>query len=369
MMNLNSETLKKRLKKALEKFIIEKVFPGAVVGISVFFNNDFKRNIFCYGNIDESENKVKRSTFYDCASLTKPLVTVLSILALIEEKKIFWNDQLGSMISVPVPNDKKKISLIDLMSHSSGFPAHKPYYKNLMNMSPELRKSEVIRLILKEDLLYAPGEGCVYSDLGYILLGKIIEEKSGKMLDEFWRHRIIDPLFLQKKLIFPHIEEIKSNNFAPSGYLSTTNKKLSGIVHDDNCRILGGITGHAGLFGTAGGILSLCEHILMGYHDKLKNHSFSNKNLQFALKKRKNFSWTLGFDTPSPEGSSSGNYFSKKSVGHLGFTGTSFWIDLQKRISIVILSNRVFFGNENEKIKIARPVIHDIIMEEIFDDR
>jgi CubicO group peptidase (beta-lactamase class C family) len=106
----------------------------------------------------------------------------------------------------------------------------------------------------------------------------------------------------------------------------------------------------------------------MGYHDKLKNYSFSNKNLQFVLKKRKNFSWTLGFDTPSLVGSSSGNYFSRKSVGHLGFTGTSFWIDLQKRLSIVILSNRVFFGNENDKIKIARPVIHDIIMEEMFDN-
>lgn len=367
MTNLNSETLKRRLKKALEKYISEKVFPGAVVGISVFLNNDFNRKIFCYGKIDESENVVNRNTFYDCASLTKPLVTVLSILTLIDEKKIFWNEQLGSMISLPVPKDKEKISLVHLMSHSSGLPAHRPYYKYLMNIPPELRKKEIIRWILKEDLLQLPGKKNIYSDLGYILLGEIVEEKSRKGLDEFWRHKIVDPLFLQKKLMFPQKKDIDSNSFAPSGYCSITNKKLSGIVHDENCRILGGISGHAGLFGTAEGILSLCEHILMGYCNKSKNYSFRNDNLKFVLKKRNSSSWALGFDTPSPTGSSSGNYFSKKSIGHLGFTGTSFWIDLQQKISIVILSNRVFWGNENDKIKTARPVVHNIIMEELLD--
>jgi serine-type D-Ala-D-Ala carboxypeptidase len=364
MVKINIEALKKRLDKSFKKYVYEGVFPGAAVGISSFLDDEFKRNIFCYGTIDESENLVNKDTLYDCASLTKPLVTVLSLLALIEEKKIFWKEKLGSLLSFTVPKDKKNISLIQLMSHCSGLPAHRPYYKNVINMPLDLRKKEITRLIMHENLLYSPGEKNIYSDLGYMLLGNIIEEKSGMNLDEFWQEKIVVPLRLQANVFF---NKKTKKFFASTGYCSITNKKLYGIVHDDNCRILGGIAGHAGLFGTIGGILSICENILLGYCDKSTHPSFSNDNLRFALKKRKNSSWTLGFDTPSPTGSSSGKYFSRKSVGHLGFTGTSFWIDLQKRIIIVLLSNRVFFGVENEKIKKTRPIIHDIIMEESVD--
>jgi serine-type D-Ala-D-Ala carboxypeptidase len=367
MVEFNFETLKKRLKKSFEKFISDRVFPGAVVGISIFMNGIFKRNIFSYGRVDESEILVDKNTFYDCASLTKPLVTILSLLALIEEKKIFWNQKLGSMLPFSVPGDKKDISLVHLMSHCSGLPAHRPYYQYLMNIDPDLRKKEVIRLILKENLLYSPGEENIYSDLGYILLGNIVEEKSGKRLDEYWRQKITNPLSIQNKLIFP--QDISPDNiiFAPTGYCSITKKKLSGVVHDDNCRILGGVSGHAGLFGTAEGILSICENILLGYYNLSKNRLLDNDNLKIVLKKRGNSSWTPGFDTPSPTNSSSGKYFSNTSVGHLGFTGTSFWIDIEKKIIIILLTNRVFFGVENERIKKVRPIIHDIIMEEIFD--
>jgi len=367
MVKFNSETLKKRLKKSFEKFISDRVFPGAVVGISIFMSGIFKRNIFSYGRVDESEILVDKNTFYDCASLTKPLVTVLSLLALIEEKKIFWDQKIGSMLPFSVPGDKKYISLVHLMSHCSGLPAHRPYYQYLMNIDPDLRKKEVIRLILKENLLYSPGKENIYSDLGYILLGNIVEEKSGKRLDEYWRQKITDPLFVQNKLIFP--QDILPDNirFAPTGYCSITKKKLSGVVHDDNCRILGGVSGHAGLFGTAEGILSICENILLGYYNLSRMPFFNNNNLKIVLKKNGNSSWTRGFDTPSQTNSSSGRYFSNTSVGHLGFTGTSFWIDIEKKVIIVLLSNRVFFGVENERIKKVRPIIHDIIMEEIFD--
>ena len=145
------------------------------------------------------------------------------------------------------------------------------------------------------------------------------------------------------------------------------NKKLYGIVHDDNCRVLGGVAGHAGLFGTIDGVLSLCENILTGYNDQSTHPSFSNDNLRIVLEKQKNSSWTLGFDTPSPAASSSGRYFSKLSVGHLGFTGTSFWIDLQRGVCIVFLSNRTFFDGENERFKKVRPIVHDSIMQEIND--
>jgi serine-type D-Ala-D-Ala carboxypeptidase len=365
MVKIQFKSLKTCLDKSFAEYIKEKVFPGAAIGISSFIDGEFQRRVFCYGKTDNSENEVKKNTLYDVASLTKPLVTVLSILALREEEKIFWKERLGSLLSFDIPRDKKNINLVHLMSHCSGLPAHRPYYENLIRIPPELRNTKIIEMILKENLLYKPGKKNIYSDLGYILLGNIIEARSGKRLDEFWRQKISIPLSLQDKLLFPKNEEIKETQFASTGYCSLLKKKLYGIVHDDNCRILGGIAGHAGLFGTIEGVLSLCEKILMGYNDQSTHPAFSNDNLRIVLEKRPSSSWTLGFDTPSPVASSSGRYFSKNSVGHLGFTGTSFWIDLQRRICIVFLCNRTFFGEKSEQLKKIRPITHDNIMQKI----
>ncbi len=364
-MEIQMKRLKTCLDKSFTDYINEKVFPGAAVGISSFIGGEFERMIFCYGKTDGSANEVNQNTLYDVASLTKPLVTVLSILALIEEKKISWEERLESLLSFDIPKDKRDISLIHLMSHCSGLPAHRPYYKDLVRIAPELRRDIILKTIINEDLLYPPGEGSLYSDLGYILLGNIIEERSRERLDAFWRKKITVPLHLQKKLLFPKNEEIQEKNFASTGYSSILTRNLYGVVHDDNCRILGGVAGHAGLFGTIEGVLTLCEKILMGYNDQSTHPSFSNDNLRVVLEQRQNSPWTLGFDTPSPAASSSGRFFSKKSIGHLGFTGTSFWIDLQQRVCIVFLSNRTFFGIENEKLKKVRPIIHDMIMREI----
>ena len=319
--------------------------------------------IFCSGKRDDSNDKVGNRTFYDLASLTKPLVTVLSLLALREEKKIFWDDTIGSLLSLDVPQDKENIRLIHLMSHCSGLPAHRPYYKDLINIPPALRKKEIIRRILNEDLQHKNGWKTIYSDLGYILLGNIIEKKTGQGLDEYWQRKICVPLLLQNKLIFPKKRDIQKEEFASTGFsFMTTDKKLSGIVHDDNCRLLGGIAGHAGLFGTVDGVLSLCVHILKGFADMARHPSFSNDILREVLTRREKSPFTMGFDTPSPTASSSGHYFSKNSVGHLGFTGTSFWIDLQQKICIVFLTNRTFYGVDNEKLKKVRPAVHDLIM-------
>jgi serine-type D-Ala-D-Ala carboxypeptidase len=359
------ENLNLYLDKSFNKYIKEKSFPGAAIGISFCEKEENHRLIFTFGKTDESEKNVDNHTLYDVASLTKPLVTVLSLLALRKEKKINWNDKLGSLLSLDIPKDKRDITLAHLMSHSSGLPAHRPYYKSLIQIPPEQRKEEIIKLIVKEEKIFEPGTDTIYSDLGYILLGSIVEDKSGMFLDEFWREKILYPLHLQDELIFPKNGNPEKNFFASTGY-NSSQEKICGIVHDDNCRILGGVAGHAGLFGTVNGILSLSEVIEKVYNNQYTHPSFRNKELQKVLLKQKKTTWTLGFDTPSPTGSSSGSYFSKNTVGHLGFTGTSFWIDLLQKIRIVFLSNRTFFGIENAKIKQIRPHVHDIIMKEII---
>jgi CubicO group peptidase (beta-lactamase class C family) len=164
-------------------------------------------------------------------------------------------------------------------------------------------------------------------------------------------------------IIFPTKEDRKKRTFASTGV--SVAAKYS-IVHDENSRILGGVSGHAGLFGTTEGVLALCENILLQWLSLSSHPSYFNKDLRDALKRNKDEQWTPGFDTPSSTGSSSGKYFSGCSVGHLGFTGTSFWIDLEKSIVIVLLTNRVFFGNENNKIREFRPVVHDLIMKRLL---
>ncbi len=359
------KNIKTCLDKAFAEYIKDKAFTGAAIGISLFIDGNFQRMICCYGKRDESENNVDKNTLYDLASLTKPIVTVLSLLALLEEKKIEWNEKIDSLLSVNVPKDKKKIDLISLMSHCSGLPAHRPYYKDLIKIPPEYRKNEIINLIMREDLLYTTGQKNIYSDLGYILLGNIVEERSGRGLDAYWQEKISVPFLLQEKLLFPKKKGLEEENFASTGFSSVMNKKLYGIVHDDNCRVLGGVAGHAGLFGDVEGVLAFCENILKGYNDQLTHPFLSNDTLRAVLEKQKNSPWTLGFDTPSPSASSSGHFFSKESVGHLGFTGTSFWIDLERNISVVFLTNRTFFGEDNGKLKKIRPVLHDIIMKEL----
>ena len=361
-----SQSFKRRLGTAIDLYIKEKVFPGAAIGISYLVEGEFQRATFCYGKIDDSENLVDTNTFYDLASLTKPLVTVFSILALIEEKKIGWNEKLDSLLSQSIPKDKKNISLLNLMSHSSGLPAHRKYYLSLSTIPPEERKKEIIDAIAKEELLYKNGEKNIYSDLGYILLGNIIEKKSGMGMEEFWNKKIINPINLQNTLFFPKNKKSTGIIFASTGYCSDINKNLYGTVHDDNCRFMGGVAGHAGLFGTVEGVLAFSENIVKGYSDWYKHPSFSNTNLRKVLERQPHSEWALGFDTPHPETSSSGRYFSFPSVGHLGFTGTSFWIDLKRKIAIVFLTNRVFYGVENEKIKTVRPQVHNLIMEEIL---
>ncbi len=358
--------LKCHLDRLFKNAIEEKAFSAVALGFSFIKDIEIKRKILFYGSSGKKEIYVDNQTFFDLASLTKPLVTVLSLLSLIEERKIFFDSLLQSLFSFKIPEDKKNIRLFHLMSHCSGLPSYRPYFKNLMKFPLELRRREVITNILEEELENLPGMKSVYSDLGYILLGYIVEEISGERLNEYWKKKIAIPLSLEKKILFPTKEDRCASTYASTRNFFNEEEDIYLDVHDDNCRVLGGVAGHAGLFGTVEGVLSLCENLLLEWHDRSKHPSYSNELLRKVFKKEKRVGWTLGFDTPSVQNSSSGIYFSKNSVGHLGFTGTSFWIDIEKNIVIVLLTNRVCWGIDNVKIKTIRPLVHDMIMKELL---
>ena len=358
--------LHKKIDEILKISLKNIVFTGCSIGFLVKSGNGFCRTIYNYGSSGDDNNAfaVSEKSVFDLASLTKPLVTSLSLLPLLQDGEISLNDSIHKFFGARSIG-KENITLFHLLTHSSGLPAHHPYYRELIEFPENVRKERLIDLILRENICYEPGSENIYSDLGFMLLGHIIEIVSGESLDNYWHRTIIKPLGLENGLFFANKKEIGSKVYVDTGKCGWSKTRLYGKVNDDNCRAIGGVAGHAGLFGTSQAVISLCENILLQYKGVRKHPAYSGDTLRKVLS-RKHGTWEFGFDTPSPGQSSSGKYFSDKSIGHLGFTGTSFWIDLEKEIVIVFLSNRVFCGDQLQAIKKLRPLLHDTIMELIY---
>lgn len=349
----------------IASYLKNKVFSCASIAYSRWYEGYYQRFSKSYGlsSFKTVEIELKDDHFFDLASLTKPLSTVLVLLSFFEKKKIWPSTEIGEIFE-ECPESKKKITISHLMSHKSGLPAHREYFQTLLNIPMEQRKKKILESILNEELKKQRQNVGHYSDLGFILLGLIMEKISGRDLGYLAQSLIYSPLGLENSLFYPGLKRVEGRTYVDTERCIWDKTELSGRVHDDNCRALGGICGHAGLFGTSFGVMRLCEKLLDQWMDRGEHPSYSNDILRWAFKKKVNSNWAMGFDTVSKEGSSSGRYFSSKSVGHLGFTGTSFWIDPEKQCIAVLLSNRVCYGNDNLKIREARPKIHDILMAE-----
>lgn len=367
MKNRSRKVIKKNLDFLISEALEKHVFSACSIGLSISNQNEKKKYIFNYGCLgDEYGGKaVDDGTFFDLASLTKPLVTSLSLLSLLKEEKLHVDDKLSNYFDFN-SSDKSKISILHLLTHSSGLPAHRPYFLRLLNIPQKQRMENVVHWILSEKLAFQPGTNNLYSDLGFILLGRIIENITGESLDQYWEKKILSPLDLNDSLFFANKQFERTPSFVETGICPWSNKKLCGTVHDDNCRALGGVAGHAGVFGSTRGILALCDNIERQFRGEIQ---LQNSDAGYKRKIINSIcgNWIFGFDTPTAGGSSSGKYFSKQSIGHLGFTGTSFWIDIERGITIVLLTNRVVYENSLIPIKIFRPLLHDTIMEAIIE--
>ncbi len=360
---------KKRIKKIdnlIVKYLDNKVFSCAAVAYSQWQEGGYRRFTKSYGlsSFTTSKMRLNKDNFFDLASLTKPIATVLVLLAFFEKKKIYPNTELGEVLE-RCPEETRKISISQLMSHSSGLVAHREFFHEVRSIPMEDRKKWILERIIHEEIEKKRQEEGCYSDLGFILLGLVLEKISERGLDELAQSLIYSPLGLENSLIFPGLNSGKGRTYVETEKCLWETTELSGRVHDDNCRALGGICGHAGLFGTVSGVMRLCETLLDQWMERGQHPAFSNDILRWALSKNGNSNWTMGFDTVSKDGSSSGRYFSKGSVGHLGFTGTSFWIDPERQCIAVLLSNRVCYGRDNWKIREARPELHDMLVQEL----
>ncbi len=350
----------------MNRAVGEGVFPGGVVmaggagGVDIAAAAGMTR-------IYEGGRKVTPDTVFDLASLTKPLATALAVMRLAAGGKIALTDPACEGLKGECPSEKAAITWENLLCHNSGLPDYRPYYEKLLAMPEQGRKSALHRMIMAEPLLYAPGRCTLYSDIGFLLLQLCIEAVTGKPFPCFVQNEIYPSLSVSG-LFFPSDNERGTDS---SGYAATEvcpfRGLLQGVVHDENAFAVGGAAGHAGLFGTAGAVYQLLAKLLDAYAGGHGGGWLSPERVRRFLTVPENAQRTPGFDVPSKVGSSCGRYFSKaRTVGHLGFTGTSFWMDLDRKIIVILLTNRVHPSRSNEKIKQFRPVIHDEIMQRLL---
>ena len=345
--------------------LLRHVFPGGVLliakeGAIRFFKSYGYANLF-------SKEKMTIETVFDLASLTKPLATTLAIIKLIQKSMISLDLKLASLFPQFEKTEKRQLTIRHLMSNHSGLPAYRPFYLQLRKIPLKLRKDALMDLISKEPMAYPTGKKVLYSDLGFIALGWMIEDVLKQRLDRFVTNEIYRFLGIgpdnKDQLFFVDLQEkFPQKRFAATEFCQWRNFLINGVVHDENAYALGGIAGHAGLFGTAGGVNILLSELLSVFNGCRSTSMFEKDLLHQFFQTDKNSDTALGFDRPSVSGASCGNYFSKRSVGHLGFTGTSFWIDLDRSIIVILLTNRIHPWRGNIKIKGFRPRLHDAII-------
>jgi len=369
------------VENAFQEALNQAVFPGAVLLVGKDQNVVYER---AFGNRATMPEKLpmQLETIFDVASLTKPLATTVAVMLLVQEKKIRLDDQVTRVIPMYGVLGKSVTTFRHLLAHRAGLPAWKPYFEEIIKSEKSGRinfvasraaKSYVFELIHRDRPVSAPGRQSLYSDLGFMILGEAIEILTGNMLDRFCQERIFKPLGLRStgfvdltQLRMRRLQPI-TEMIAPTENCPWRKKVLCGEVHDGNAYAMGGVTGHAGLFSSARDIHALLvrlDQCLQGQDSFLPQplvEEFLTRD-----KTAEHASFALGWDTPTPGQSASGNLFSPRSVGHLGFTGCSIWWDLEKSCHVVLLTNRVHPTRKNEKIKEFRPQIHDLIMKTLF---
>jgi len=362
------------VREEAKKFLLNgynnNIYSAACLALSVFDEAHFKDCCSAVGGYGDDESyPVDGKSIFDLASLTKPLVTLPAVLQLIETGRISWTEPLSSLLETVVSKDFEKVDLRLLLSHSAGFCAHHDYWQELIHKEAGRRKKWLLEKIVSDKPAYEPGTGYLYSDLGYILLGLIVEKKSGLSLDEYWSHHIAVPAGVDKMLFFNRPtgreDDMQHRRVVSTGLCRWSGESLTGRVHDDNCRALGGVAGHAGLFGSAEGVLKMCKLYVDLYHGRNREPLISVGTFRKTCRpvdNKEDSEWGCGFIRPSVTGSSSGSYFSTESVGHLGFTGVSFWIDMKQQVIICLLTNRVIKGEDRQEIRKLRPELHDALM-------
>ncbi len=365
----------RRVEERLGEALSEGVFPGAslLVARGEEILHDQSAG---FARIVPDKERLTPDHLFDLASLTKVIATTTAVMLLTNKGEISLGDRASRYLKGFSRGGKKDIGIRHLLCHSAGLPSWRPYYQEFSQEKEGSRvgpgeegKRYVYQRVKEERLADKVAQSSLYGDLDFILLGEIIELVSGATLSNFCRENIFLPLGLKQTTFIeaPESPVRERFNFVATEDCPWRKRILCGEVHDENAFLMGGAAGHAGLFATARDLfkfISVLLRSLKGEEDFLPapliREFFTRQDLPSGS------TWALGWDTPSPRGSTSGRYFSPHSIGHCGFTGTSIWIELEKELVVILLSNRVHPRRDNQKISGFRPTIHDLIFEELF---
>ncbi len=370
-----------KVERALDKAIEKQEIPGAVVLARMPREDELLEYAWVRGLAAARPERLpmRRDTIFDLASLTKVMATTTAIMLLVEEGLIALDDPVAKALPVFAERGKEAVTIRHLLSHSAGLKPWRGFHELLIQKerktgerllgTPEGREW-ILDRVMRSGLVHEPGEAAVYGDLDFIVLGALVEEISKEPFDRFCESRIFGPLGLSETCFFPI--PVDGSQAAPDAVrrrvAATENcawreRILWGEVHDPNASAMGGVAGHAGLFATADDVMRFAQCFVDAWHGR-SDLLPSARVREFATRQKlpESSDWALGWDTPTAGASSSGEHFSKDSVGHLGFTGTSLWIDLEREAIVVMLTNRIHQVAKRSQFAL-RPKIHDAILE------
>lgn len=316
---------------------------------------------------------LQRETLFDVASLTKVVATTSLVLLAHHEGLCRLDDVVARFYPQTAPTAFGNVTLRHLLTHSSGLAAVYPLYRELLPHGPHcsapalahVRRQQAVEVILHQPLAYTPGSRALYSDLGFILLADILERQYQQALDVLFQQRVAHPLGLHQTHYRPLASALPCPGlaYAATEQCRWRRRVVVGEVHDENAWSMGGIAGHAGLFATAGDLWHFAHALLeatAGRHTwlpgTLLRQSWQRQEMPPGTTR------ALGWDTPTPGRSSAGQYFSAQSIGHLGFTGCSLWMDLHHQVTVVLCTNRVHPSRHSMGITRLRPAVHNCVM-------
>jgi CubicO group peptidase (beta-lactamase class C family) len=338
----------------LHAAIAERVFPGA--SVAVFHRGELVLaegfGHFTYA----SSSAVKAETAFDLASLTKILATNAMAMLLYDRGQFHLEQRAAEVVpEFADGNDsrKKEITLGMLLAHSSGLPAHVKFFEQVST------REELLHAAYRVPLEAEPMTRAVYSDIGFIVLGIALEQIANESIDKFCSREIFVPLGMKQTSFCPPAE-LRNSSPPTLDAIDFRKRLIQGEVNDENASVMGGVAGHAGLFGSALDVTKFAQCMLRGGDPIIKRETVALFSRREHLPP--GTARALGWDTPSAP-SQSGRYFSPHSFGHLGYTGTSLWIDPERELSITLLTNRTWRDGRSEKIKQVRPAVHDAIIE------
>jgi len=329
-------------------------FPGASVAVT------YRGKLVCHRSVghftyDQDSPEVTTASVFDLASLTKVVATTTMAMILYERGLLDLDLPVASVFPEFSHDDRRRqeITLRMLLAHSSGLPAYERLFLRIRT------RDQLLAAALATPLAADPGSTATYSDIGFIILGAALERIAGETLDRYSQREVFGPLGMANTTFRPPLQW--RSQIPPTANDETFRQRvIQGEVQDENASVMDGVAGHAGLFASAQDLAVFAQAMLRGGGPIVRPETIALFTHRSATPV--NSTRALGWDTPSSP-SQSGKFLSGQSFGHLGYTGTSLWIDPQRQLSVTLLTNRTWPDCTNQSIRQVRPQFHDAVIE------